>query len=146
MLNAQRVASDPVIWDERLASQATAWSQHMPTNGFQHRPLSNVLSAAGSVGPYSGASENIYWASGSAANAAAAHETLMNSPPHRSTITQPAATVVGIGIACTPDGRLFVTQDFGTWRGWPAPPPAKPSADPLPRPMLERGLTKLLMI
>jgi uncharacterized protein YkwD len=41
-----------------------------------------------------------------------AHEGLMNSPGHRKNILDPDVTVVGIGVVASPQGQVYVTQNF----------------------------------
>jgi uncharacterized protein YkwD len=45
-------------------------------------------------------------------SAAAAHEHLMHSPPHRANLLNPAYNVVGLGVVRSGD-RLYIVEDFG---------------------------------
>lgn len=45
-------------------------------------------------------------------DAARGHEHLMQSPPHRANLLNPAYTVVGLGVVRSGD-RLYIVQDFG---------------------------------
>jgi hypothetical protein len=67
------------------------------------------------------------------------HSMLMDSPPHRANILDPDFRLVGVGAVRSDDGSLYLTEDFLTRRGPPAPRPNSrrpaPSArrsDPVP--------------
>ncbi len=45
-------------------------------------------------------------------NAEDGHEHLMQSPPHRANLLNPAYNVIGVGVARGPDG-IYIVQDFG---------------------------------
>ncbi len=59
---------------------------------------------------YSAAGENL--AMNSSGNVSAAHESLMNSPGHRSNILEPRFSYVGVGIQVKSDGSHYYTQIF----------------------------------
>jgi uncharacterized protein YkwD/ribosomal protein L24E len=136
-INAERAARGlgALSWDTRLASLAKSWAQHMGfTGSFSHQNLPGLFSSATYGSRYSSLRENIYNGSGGYADSGSAHVALMNSAPHRATILTPQLQSVGIGAACI-NGRLWVTQDFGTFAGNPpAPEIGAPPVNPIARP------------
>ena len=60
------------------------------------------------------------------------HTGFMNSPHHRDNILEARYTHVGIGVAVSDDGRVYVTEDFARITGAPAPAPAKVVAKKTP--------------
>ena len=110
-------------WDDDLARGATVWSETMATTGrFAHADLSPVLV---SLTPgFEQLGENIYWASGSGADAGSAHVALMGSASHRRALLDPGLTHIGIGVHCGADGLLWLTQRLGRETGAAPPGPA----------------------
>ena len=78
------------------------------TNSFAHSNLYPLL------GTFQTAAENIGLA-GSGARSGALHNAWMNSTGHRVNLLGRNLDVIGIGAYCAPDGRLWVTQQFGRW-------------------------------
>jgi uncharacterized protein YkwD len=136
-INAERAARGlrMLAWDPRLAGIATMWSQHMgAANSFGHQNLASLFNDAAFRGRYSSVRENIYNGGGGYGDSGSAHVSLMNSPPHRTSILTPQLQSVGIGAACV-NGHLWLTQEFGTFAGNPAPGAmATPPRDPVVRP------------
>jgi uncharacterized protein YkwD len=106
----------PLQWDARLAAVARAHSEEMARNGyFSHESLdgkapSERFSIAGI--PWRAMGENI----AKAADVVQAEANFMNEPKfvpnHRKNILNVDFTHVGIGIARSPDGMIYLTQDF----------------------------------
>ncbi|MCZ7527007.1 MAG: CAP domain-containing protein [Acidimicrobiia bacterium] len=142
--NAERRARglDPLAWDERLAGLATGWSQEMARSGFRHNSLSGVLRDPTYSSRYDSLSENIYSGTGSLSSSGAAHTAFMRSGGHRLNLVQPGLTVVGIGVACGPGGRVWVTEDFGAWRDWPSPGVSQDTPPELPVALTDGGGTR----
>jgi uncharacterized protein YkwD len=136
-INAERAARGlrMLAWDTRLAQIATMWSQHMgATNSFGHQNLASLFNDPSFGARYSSVRENIYNGSGGYGDSGSAHVSLMNSAAHRESILTPQLQSVGIGAACV-NGRLWLTQEFGSFAGNPAPGAmATPPRDPVVRP------------
>ena len=116
-VNADRAANGlgPLAWNPQLACLATDHSNTMATTGdFSHRDLAAVIRLP-EYGSYASLGENILVGpvsmTGDAMEAA-----WMNSPGHRANILSPNFDSIGIGIATSPDGRVWATQNFGRWR------------------------------
>jgi uncharacterized protein YkwD len=132
-INAERAARGMrmLSWDTRLAQIATAWARNMgASNSFGHQDLAGFFNDPTFAVAYSAVRENIYNGSGGYRDSGSAHVALMNSPPHRTTILTPQLQSAGVGVACV-NGRLWVTQEFATYAGNPAPgamatPPRNP--------------------
>ncbi|MEM9033451.1 MAG: CAP domain-containing protein [Actinomycetota bacterium] len=110
-VNAERAARGlaPLAWDSRLAGTASDWAPTLVTK-FEHSDIGSTLAEFGGAMNYMG--ENLYWGSGSNADAASAHIALMESTLHRSALLSPYYTSVGVGVHCA-NGRLYVVQHFG---------------------------------
>ena len=110
-VNAERAqrGRSALAWDPNLAAAAESWARDMSRNGLRHSNLNAVQVSMPS--PYAAMGENIYWGSAHLANTSSAHQWLMNSTSHRSSIVDTAYTSVGIGIACV-DGEMWVAQLF----------------------------------
>ena len=106
-LPALQVSSD-------LTKAARAKSKDMVNkNYFSHTSptyggLTSMLQHFGIS--YSAAGENL--AMNSNGSVSAAHESLMNSPGHRSNILEPRFSYVGVGIQVSSDGSHYYTQLF----------------------------------
>ncbi len=108
----------PLQWNDQLAAVARAHSLDMMRQGYfdhqdpQGKNVAGRVEAAGIQ--WQALGENIA-ISGSDASAQAA---FMNEPKfaknHRANILSTTFTEVGIGIVQSPDGRLYITQDFYT--------------------------------
>ncbi len=135
-INAERAKRGikQLTWDPSLSETAALWSANMGANGFRHSNMTTLGSQL--AGRYNALSENIYWGSGSLGDAGSAHTSFMASAPHRNALLNTGYSSLGIGVYCTDDGKLFVTQQFGhlktegtsTFSGaTPAQPVARPS-------------------
>ena len=110
-VNAERSARGLSLlsWNQGLSNSARNWSVQMAsTNSFAHSNLYPLL------GTFQTAAENIGLA-GSGARSGALHNAWMNSTGHRVNLLGLNLDVIGIGAYCAPDGRLWVTQQFGRW-------------------------------
>ena len=86
----------------RRARGAPTWR----ANGFRHSSI------AGLLGPYNYVGENI--ASGSAGTLVGTlHNAWMHSDGHRANILAPGFTRVGVGVYCSANGSIYLTEDFG---------------------------------
>jgi uncharacterized protein YkwD len=136
-LNAERAARGMgmLSWDPTLARIAVNHSRGMGASGnFGHQNLGALFGGPPIAGRYSALRENIYNGSGGYGDSGSAHISFMNSPPHRTTILTPQLQSAGVGVACV-RGRLWVTQEFGTFAANPAPgamgvPPRNPVVRP----------------
>ena len=101
----------------------------MATRGFRHSTIGSLLGAYNYVG------ENI--AAGSPGTMEGSlHDAWMNSDGHRSNILAPGFTRVGVGVFCSSDGSIWLTEDFGhpTNAGPAQTTPTVPPRDPIVRP------------
>lgn len=94
-------------YDQNLASVAQQWAMSMAQSGvLQHR--SDLFGAYGSG--YDSVAENIAW---NTASSGAIHYSFMTSSAHRQNLLDAAYDVVGVGVACTSDGVMWVAVNFG---------------------------------
>ncbi|MFN8015484.1 MAG: CAP domain-containing protein [Acidimicrobiia bacterium] len=110
-VNQERAARglNSLGWDSFLNANARNWSVAMAnSNSFAHSNLYPLLNR------FTIAAENIGLA-GPGAKSSALHLAWMNSTGHRVNLLAPNLDVIGIGVYCAPDGRLWVTQQFGRW-------------------------------
>ena len=114
--NRKLAGAPPLRVDERLREAARAHARLMvATDRLEHQlpgelPLLQRIAEAGPAKDrlkVDRVGENIAYASG----ATSAHDTLMNSPPHRRNLLDSSFNVAGIA-AIWSRGRLFVAQDF----------------------------------
>jgi len=119
----------PLAWDQTLANYATLWSADMAAHGFRHSAIGNLL------GPYNYVGENIAAGSGGTTDGAL-HVAWMHSDGHRANILAPGFTRVGIGVFCSGDGSIWLTQDFGhpSSAGGPQTSGTTPPVNPIVRP------------
>jgi hypothetical protein len=118
-------------YDGKLASLALDWSRNMANQGrFYHRDLSALFRSSEWSSRYSSLRENIYWGDAPWDVSGQAHWYLMNSDHHRAAILDPNLTSLGVGIVCA-GGRLWVTENFGTWAGRPRPIDVVPPLNPI---------------
>jgi Cysteine-rich secretory protein family len=130
-LNDERAARHlpPVSWDPTLANYAAVWSANMASQGFRHSAIGNLL------GPYNYVGENI--ASGTAGTLEGSlHAAWMHSDGHRANILAPGYSRVGIGVFCSSDGSIWLTEDFGhpSSSGPAQTSSTTPPVDPIARP------------
>jgi uncharacterized protein YkwD len=110
-VNAERAARGlpALAWNGSLANSARGWSVSMSqNNNFAHSNLYPLLQQ------FHTAAENI-GLGGKGATSGAIHRAWMNSTGHRVNLLGRNLDVIGIGVYCAPDGRLWVTQQFGRW-------------------------------
>lgn len=108
-VNAERGARGlrALNWDNGLASNARNWSVNMSANNnFAHSNLYPLLER------FQTAAENI-GVGGRGTTSGALHVAWMRSTGHRVNLLAPNLDVIGIGVFCAPDGRLWATQQFG---------------------------------
>ncbi len=113
LVNAERAKAGlaPLQVDERLTRIAREHSQllaarHALSHQFPGEPdVRHRIVSTGLRFDYSG--ENVAFD----ADAARAHEGLMDSPPHRANILRPQFTAIGIGVVRSGD-LIYVTEDF----------------------------------
>jgi uncharacterized protein YkwD len=113
-LNAERAARglDQLQWNEDLAELAVEWSDVMAvTETFEHRHLDRELIETRLEGMM-GVGENIFSATGPVPSGQA-HLGWMKSEGHRANLLSPNWDLVGVGVHCAPDGRVYATQNFG---------------------------------
>jgi uncharacterized protein YkwD len=116
-VNADRAANGlgPLAWNPQLACLATDHSNTMATTGdFSHRDLAAVIRLP-EYGGYASLGENILVGPNSMTGTDM-ETAWMNSPGHRANILSPNFDSIGIGIAASPDGRVWATQNFGRKR------------------------------
>ena len=130
-LNAERAARNlaPLSWDPTLANYASAWSANMATEGFRHSAIGNLL------GPYNYVGENIAAGTGGTL-VGALHYAWMQSAGHRANILSPGFSRVGVGVVCSANGSIWLTEDFGhaSSEGPAHPSSGTPPVDPIVRP------------
>jgi hypothetical protein len=91
--------------DSYATQQAQAWAQQMQSsNTLSHR--SNFASA---FAGYPASGENVGTVTTTAGDV---HRMFMGSDEHRRNILQPGFDGLGVGVACSSDGRMWVTVDF----------------------------------
>ncbi|MFI7538764.1 CAP domain-containing protein [Streptosporangium sp. NPDC049376] len=116
LTNAERRAGGcPALRDDsRLRSAAQGHSADMAANNyFNHtskdgRTMTDRIKASG-FSPLSAWAENMAWGQRTPAEVVKAW---MNSPGHRRNIMTCSYTHIGIGVATSPRGRVYWTQDF----------------------------------
>ena len=113
LVNLERAKAGlpPLTVDERLTRIAREHSQllaaqHALSHQFPGEPdVRHRVAATGLRFDISG--ENVAYD----ADAASAHRSLMNSPPHRANILRPQFTAIGIGVVRS-GNLIYVTEDF----------------------------------
>jgi uncharacterized protein YkwD len=106
LYNAERAANGlaPFSFNGCLTGIAQPWSERMAASGqMAHNDLHRLTACGGSA-----------WAENVAYNSSipAVHAAWMNSGGHRANILSPRYTQVGIGVARSADGMVWVTVDF----------------------------------
>jgi uncharacterized protein YkwD len=119
----------PVSWDPTLANYAAAWSADMASHGFRHSAIGNLL------GPYNYVGENIA-AGGATTLVGSLHNAWMHSDGHRANILAPGFTRMGVGVFCSANGSIWLTEDFGhpSSAGPAQTSSTTPPVDPIARP------------
>jgi hypothetical protein len=105
----------PLEWDGDLACNAQDWADHLASiTTLVHQDLPALLASPGYAGTWNGLGENLL-----AGNTGMTGDTMadvwINSPHHRDNILGPF-TSVGVAMTRSPDGRLWVVQEFGRRR------------------------------
>ena len=116
-VNAERRARglSELQWNSGLANNARDWSVTMSrNNSFAHSNLYPLLQQ------FNTAAENI-GLGGRGTRSGSLHNAWMNSTGHRVNLLARNLDVIGIGVYCAPDGRLWATQQFGRWPNSPLP-------------------------
>lgn len=119
LVNAERRSrgESPLVWDAELTRMARAHSEKMASQNFishagrDGQGLRERSRANGIVG-FKALAENLAYNKGFADAAACAVVGWMRSEGHRANILNGEFTRSGIGIARTPDGRVYFTQVF----------------------------------
>jgi uncharacterized protein YkwD len=111
-VNADRGALGGLYWNGQLACLALDWSVQLGNSGtFHHRDLNAVLASPAYRG-WRTLGENLLRGPASMTGDEV-QDAFMNSPDHRANIVSAAFNSVGVGISYSPDGRIYVTQNFG---------------------------------
>ncbi|MDP9332996.1 MAG: CAP domain-containing protein [Actinomycetota bacterium] len=130
-VNDERAARHlaPVTWDPTLANYAAGWSANMASHGFRHSAIGNLL------GPYNYVGENIAAGSGTTL-VGSLHNAWMHSDGHRANILAPGFTRMGVGVFCSANGSIWLTEDFGhpSSAGPAQTSSTTPPVDPIARP------------
>lgn len=115
-INADRSARGipTLVWDQQLTVTAYEWSKAMSFyNNLVHRNLKDLLNDP-AYNAWDRLAENIFTGNpGSAFTSADIHGAFMNSSGHRTNILNPAFNAVGVGVYYAPDGKVWVTENFG---------------------------------
>jgi hypothetical protein len=122
-INSARGAAGvaPLSIQGDLLRISRVWSQTMSTAGhiFHNTNIANLVPSN-----WQTVGENV----GTGPTCDSIAEAFMNSPEHRRNILDSAFTTVGVGVVDSPNGTVWVTEDFmGTGAGLPVPIVAKPA-------------------
>jgi uncharacterized protein YkwD len=91
-------------WNPQLAAKAQAWAQHMAdSNTLAHSSLT-----AGVTGSWSTLGENV----GTGGAVGDVHTGFMDSPEHRDNIMAGKYSSMGVGVAQSAGGRVWVVEEF----------------------------------
>jgi len=106
-----------LYWDEDLAKMARAFSKKMARESFfSHfdRDGNSVVERIkdSNIKGWNKIGENLFFCEGYNSFDALAVRGWMNSSEHRRNILDRQFTTTGIGVAQTPDGRIYITQVF----------------------------------
>lgn len=117
LINSERAKNglQPLVWDGELCRVARLHSESMGSrNFFDHEgPDGNLLDRVTARGiMWRSLGENIAYNQGHDDPVAVAVDQWMHSPKHRANILRGLFTHSGIGVARTPDGRVYLTQVF----------------------------------
>ena len=119
LINVQRrkIRLNDLIWDERLARMARAYSKKMAKeNFFDHADFEGrtVIDRAedSSIKNWRKIGENLFYLEGNRDFDALAVGSWMKSPSHRQNILDENWTATGIGVAESSDGKIYITQVF----------------------------------
>ena len=93
----------------QLTDKAEAWAQHMARTGrLAHSDLSAGLEGLA----WRALGENVGMSTPTADTLRTIHEKLAASPTHRANLLNARFTHMGVGVATSPDGRVWVAQVF----------------------------------
>ncbi len=91
--------------DGTMLGVARSWSDTMAAQGYiSHNPYLASQAPAG----WTKLGENV----GVGYNVASLMQAFINSPAHYANLVDPTWNYVSVGVSYSPDGRMFVTQDF----------------------------------
>ena len=92
-----------------LTDKAEAWAQHMAATGrLEHSSLTAGLDGLA----WRALAENVGVSTPTADTLATLHERLASSPPHRANMLDRRMTHMGVGVATSGDGRVWVVEVF----------------------------------
>lgn len=119
LINRERVRRrmNLLIWDDRLASIARAYSRNMAVHNFfdhadrQGRMVQDRIQQA-RIRKWSKVGENLFWVENTDRYASLAVRKWMDSPTHRANVLDREWTTTGIGVWQSGNGRIYVTQVF----------------------------------
>lgn len=96
---------------------ASGWSEQMASSGAaSHNPsFIQQTTASGSTGMAENIAYDVQSRDSARATAQYFFDFWMNSPGHASNIMSPEFNGAGFGLATAADGRVFATQNFGTY-------------------------------
>lgn len=109
--NAMRTSAGlPVLSDhDVLNEKAEAWAQHMAQTGrLEHSTLTDSLGGL----QWSALAENVGMSEPTADTLAALHESLAESGRHRANLLDERFNHMGVGVAESADGRVWVVEVF----------------------------------
>lgn len=92
-----------------LTQKAEAWAQHMASTGTLAH--SNLSAGLGRL-VWRSLGENVGWASGGSDPWLQIHNSFVASPEHRANLLNPKFTHMGVGVAVSADGRVWVAEVF----------------------------------
>jgi uncharacterized protein YkwD len=110
LINAERAARQlaPLQVHATLVGCAQSWSEHMAAiQSMVHSNLSCAMGATGSAG------ENLFYGFPAPSARAVVSMWLNSTTGHRETMLNPGYRFIGVGAAASPDGRVWVTANFG---------------------------------
>lgn len=93
----------------QLTDKAEAWAQHMARTGrLAHSDLSSGLEGLA----WTALGENVGMSTPTADTLRTIHDKLASSPTHRANMLKARFTHMGVGVATSADGRVWVAQVF----------------------------------
>lgn len=128
-LTSTKSLTDSALWKSRHMAKYAYFSHNDPAPPVA-RTVADRLEACAYPSRSYGWGENIAWGYTSAE---AVMQAWLNSPGHRANIENASFKAIGIGVAANTTGRLYWTQNFGTYVGSTSPTPS-PSPSPSPSP------------
>jgi uncharacterized protein YkwD len=92
-----------------LTTKAEGWAQHLAATGtLAHSSLSSGLDGLA----WRALAENVGVSTPTADTLLTLHERLASSPQHRANLLDARMTHMGVGVATSPDGRVWVVEVF----------------------------------